>query len=147
MAWEFPEMWDLRYEVLLDTAKKLRDDGHNEAAIVTAQTACEVYTQLVLTSAFRAAVPDHAVDALEKLMPGYSLNHGRVRDVYVAFSGDRIQEDKALWSRFVEHVKRRHEIVHRGREATLEETSASISVVEEVIAHMIRNARWERTSD
>jgi hypothetical protein len=138
----FPEIWGARYEILLTAAKKLRDEGYNEAAIATAQTACETYTELVLSAALRAAVPEHVANTLENLMPTpYNLDNDRVRNVYVAFSGDRIQAEKPLWHRFKQHAKRRKEIVHRGDEATTEEATDSIEVVEKLIRHMMRNAR------
>jgi hypothetical protein len=61
----FPEIWEARYEILLTTAKKLRDEGYNEAAIATAQTACETYTELVLTAAFRARLTPDGEATLE----------------------------------------------------------------------------------
>jgi hypothetical protein len=143
----YQNWWAERYGPLLEVARQLRNDGYYAAAIVTAQTACEVYAEVVLSAALRAAVPDDVAEALKKAIPGYNLTHRRVRDVYVAFSGDRIQDDKPLWNRFNKHVERRIGVVHKGREATLEEASDSIAVVEEVIQHMVRNASWERPSD
>src|SRR5687767_2764159 len=56
--------WQERYRFLLDSARQLRDQRHHEAAIVTAQTACEVCTEVVLTDALRDRVGDAAVEDL-----------------------------------------------------------------------------------
>ena len=53
MAMMWPEWWEDRFFVLINTAKTLKDQGHPEAAIVTAQTACEVCTEIFLEAGFR----------------------------------------------------------------------------------------------
>ena len=141
----FQNNWRERYEVLLTSAVRLGEEGFNEAAIVTAQTACEVYVETVLTAAIRRTEgSERLIAALEMLQPRpYSLNNDRVRGLYELFSGHRIDTRGAVWSRFKEHVKRRHEIVHGGRAATPEEASDSITAVRELVSHMQRNAKWE----
>ena len=132
----WPEGWKARYDILLDTAKRLRDDDHHEAAIVTAQTACEVCAEAMLSTAFQAKGIEYLSDPLAKLISSYNLANKRVRNVYVAVSGDRIHEEP-FWASFVEHVERRNAVVHRGREATRQEAEDSIVAAEAVIRHLL----------
>ena len=77
-------------EILLEAAKRLRDDGHPEAAIVTAQTACEVCTEIVLTATFRRRGIDYLSDPLGRLLHTYNVGNERVRRIYEAVTNDPI---------------------------------------------------------
>jgi len=89
-------IWQTQYRPVPDTAKKLRDDGHHAAAIVTAQTACEVCTELVLTDVLRTRGVERLTKPLDDLLPRYNLANDKVRNLYVALSSDRIQ-DQPFW--------------------------------------------------
>jgi hypothetical protein len=133
-------LWGARFEVLLEAAKRLRDDGHPEAAIVTAQTACEVCTERVMTETFLRRRIDYLSDPLGRLLPNYNIGNDRVRKIYEAVTNDSIAAaDNARWQRFQQHVKKRHGVVHRGQEATQSDAGASITVVEEIIEHVRRH--------
>jgi hypothetical protein len=131
-------LWQARYKYLLDAAKQLNADGHHAAAIVTAQTACEVCTAVVFTAVLRAKGVVSLTDPLRNLISSYSLANDKVRDLYVALSGDRIQ-DKPFWSDFKAHAKLRMNIVHGGHSATAEDADKSIATVEKVIDHLLQN--------
>jgi hypothetical protein len=89
--------WQERYEVLLDTAHQLRGQGHHEAAIVTAQTACEVCTESVLTEALRERVGDDGVtDLITGSLGNYSPTNDRVKKWYETLFDHRIQ-DESFW--------------------------------------------------
>ncbi len=135
----YPEWWTDRYEVLLDVAKRLRDDGHYEAAIVTAHTACEVCTETTLSAVFRLKGIEYLTDPLGGLISSYNLTNKKVRDVYEAVTNDRIQ-DQPFWPSFTEHVRRRNEVAHRGGEATQQEATDSINAAEAVVRHLLD--RW-----
>src|SRR3712207_384594 len=94
----YPEVrWGPRFWVLLETAKDLNDDGYPEAAIVTAHSACEIFTQLVFPRLLRAKGYAHLDEPIRKLLASvsrnYHIGHDEVRDLYVALSGDRIQHE------------------------------------------------------
>jgi|SRR5215211_1450641 len=132
-------VWSGRYQVLLDTAKELRDQGHHEAAIVTAQTACEVCTEMVLTRALHERIGDDAVvDLVTSSLGSYSPTNDRVKRWYEVLFGPRIQ-DEPLWQPLKKHVDRRHDIVHRGEEATLQQANESIAAVDKAIRHLLAN--------
>jgi hypothetical protein len=143
LAAYWPEWWENRFFVLLDTAKTLKDQGHSEAAIVTAQTACEVCTEVFLEAGFRNKGISYLNDPVEALLHNnYNLGNDRVRNLYAAVCDDPIQQEP-FWSSFKEHVWRRHRVVHRGKRASQQEAEASIAVAEEVVRHIRRNAGYE----
>jgi len=133
-------VWDEQYSFLLDTARKLRDQGHHEAAIVTAQTACEVCTEVVLSAMLHASgIEEHVADLITDPLPNYNLLGTRVQKVYETFSEEKIRWGEPLWQSYRSHVKRRNDIVHRGRQATPQEATAAIEAVEAVIGHLLEN--------
>jgi hypothetical protein len=132
-------VWSNRYKVLLDNAKKLRDQGNYEAAIVTAQTACEVCTESVLTGALHERFNDtDVVDLITTTLSTYNPKNARVKDWYEILFDHRIQ-DEPLWQPLMEHVTRRHRIVHRGEEATEQQADESIAAVDEFTRHLLEN--------
>jgi hypothetical protein len=133
-------VWGQQYKFLLDTAKKLRDQAHHEAAIVTAQTACEVCTEVVVSGWLRAkGIEDYVADLITEPLRSYNPLDHRVRKVYEAFSEDEIEPGKLLWQSFRAHVERRNDIVHRGRQATPQEADDSIAVAEAIIGRRLAN--------
>jgi hypothetical protein len=128
--------WGQRYfEILNDIAKRLRDQGHHEMAVVAAQTACEVFTELVVTTTFKNQNIGHLAEPVEALMPNYNLGNDRVRKLYEALCNDPISQ-QPFWSRYKTHVKRRHGIVHEGKQTDRAGAEESIKAVEEVIYHI-----------
>ena len=90
-AW--PEWWGNRYEVLLSVARWLREEGHHEAPIATAQTACEVCAETTLSALFRTKDITYLSDPVGNLISTYSLANDRVRKLYEAVSEDPIHEE------------------------------------------------------
>ncbi len=137
-------LWGKRFEVLLGAAKQLRDNDHNEAAIVTAQTACEVCTEIVLTLTFQSRGIDYLNDPLGHLLSNYNVGNERVRRLYEAVTDDLISKTSPHWSSFQKHVKKRNDVVHSGEQATRAEADASIAVAAEIIEHIKQHyyARW-----
>lgn len=134
------ERYRERYQVLLDAAKKLREQGYHAAAIVTAQTACEVCTELVLSAMLHTSGIEKRVAVLiTDPLPNYNLLRKRVQQVYEAFSEDKIRRGEPLWQSFRTHVERRNKIVHQGREATPQEANDSIAAAEAVIGYLLAN--------
>jgi hypothetical protein len=132
--------WAERYGPLLEAARQLRNDGYHAVAIVTAQTACEVCTEVVLTEALRARVDDEDVaDFITAPLHDYNLKHDRVKELCALTFGHRIQENHPLWQPFIRHVDRRNAIVHRGHEATAQDADESIAAVDKVVQHLLQN--------
>ena len=140
IAWANDPVWGGRFHILLQAAKDLRDNDHPEAAIVAAQTAFEVCTEILISQALRnRGVDNQVVDVMESSIPTYNLGNDRTRRVYEAFTNDLGAADSARWSRLKQHVRKRDGVVHRGEAATRAEADASIALVEDVIEHMVRH--------
>jgi hypothetical protein len=127
-----------RHDALLETAGRLRADGQHEAAIAMAQAACEVCTKTTLQALFRINDIAYLTDPVGNLLPSYNLGSDRVRKLYVAVSGDPIQSE-AFWSAFKQHTKRRHAVLHEGREPEPWESEASIEAVRSVVSHLLKS--------
>lgn len=123
------------FDALIATAKRLRDQGDNEMAVVAAQMACEVYIEIVMTAMFEARKIDHLAEPVEDLMPSYSLGNAKVRKLYEALCDDHISQ-RPFWSNFKEHTSRRNKIVHGGKRVNQAQAEASIKAVEGVIQHI-----------
>jgi hypothetical protein len=120
---------------LLGRAGQLLADGQPALAVVVAQTACEVFTEQLLT---------RLVDRLDEPLRKWVLRRqprlpeiddDRVRDLYVALSGDRIQ-DQPFWSRSLAHVQLRHQVVHKGVHVAPEQAEASCEAIRLMLDHL-----------
>ena len=128
--------WGQRYfEILDNTAKRLINEGHHEMAVVAAQTACEVFSELVITATFKNQNIGHLSEPVEALVPNYNLGNERVRKLYEALCKDPISQ-QPFWSRYKAHVKRRNGIVHEGKRTDKAGAEESIKAVEDVIHHI-----------
>jgi hypothetical protein len=141
---QFVARFGKRLNVLFNTACWLRDLGYHEAAVITAQTACEVCTAKVLADTLDRRGIGELSGPVLNLLPGYNLAHGRVRKFYEAVTNGAIGQEP-FWSSFKEHNERRVRIVHRGEKAMRADGEASIAVVEEVITHIQQHyaATWQ----
>ena len=142
IAASWPEWWEDRFFILLNTAETLKNQGYHEAAIVTAQTACEVCTEVFLEAGFRNKSIAYLTHPIDALLPGYNIGNDKVRNVYAAVCDDQIQQEP-FWASFKKHVQRRNRIVHGGEKASQQEAEDSIAVAEKVVRHIRRNAGYE----
>jgi hypothetical protein len=139
----FPEGEEL-HDMLLATAAALLDDGHFGAAVVSAQTACEVLTenvmhfwisQILITGGGSSLWRDLG-ESLMDLFQTFTLTNERLLRVYVLISDDSSITEQPFWNRYKELVKRRHRVVHRGSVSTHAEAAQSIAVAKEFVAHI-----------
>lgn len=129
--------WD-HYQVFLQTAKDLTargKPGDFEMAVVAAQMACEIYTEQAFDLILDKKKLTFLKDPVGRLVETYSLTNGKVRKLYVSLTGDRI-EDSAFWQKLHEHVTRRNQVVHGGKQVTKTDAEASCSAATELIKHL-----------
>ncbi len=69
IAWANDPVWGGRFHILLQAAKDLRDNDHPEAAIVTAQMAFEVCTEVLLTQTLRERGVGYVVKHRPRVAP------------------------------------------------------------------------------
>lgn len=98
---------------LLQQAKALLDEGRYPLSVVLAQTACEVFTEqmmVLLTDILDVPLREWIWGRLPRTA---DLDNEPIRELYTALSGDEIQK-QPFWSAYKDHVRRRHQVVHRG---------------------------------
>jgi hypothetical protein len=117
---------DPRYFELIDVAKRFHTEGHWNAAVVTAQTAVEVYVESALSSLLAA----RNLGDLEPLVmvDRYTLMDQRGQRLFKALTG-RTVSVRAVpeLAAYRKHVERRNQIVHKGRAATESDARSSIT--------------------
>jgi hypothetical protein len=123
------------YRSLLESANRLMSDGQREIAVVTAQMACEIYTETAFSTLFRKKAVQYLEDSIAGLLPSYNLGNDRVRNLYVALTGDNIQ-DQPFWSRYKSAVSLRNGAIHRGERVSEIQAQDALRAFEEVVHHI-----------
>ena len=129
-----------RFDILLQRAKELSKD-FPEAAIVLAQTACEVCTEVVVNDAVDTKVSDEDIatfikDEVRKYYP--TSDNTQLKRMYKLLFDEDIREKKEqLWTSFDAHNTRRNDVVHHGKAASTAEAEESIKAVEAVIDRLL----------
>ena len=131
---------DPRHLELSALARQLREEERSDLAVVAAQSACEVYAEVAVREMLRARELGEFEDVIPDLLPGYNLKDRRGQRVFHALTGTSIQSAK-FWSSYMAHVTLRNHVVHRGRQVTAKEATASIEAAEAF--HEFVAAAWE----
>jgi hypothetical protein len=100
-------------------------------AVITAQTAFEVYIRGLLHDLSRSVMPDQVAVAVQP--QSAALRDRSSKALLEALIGKRITESDDLWKRYDQHAIKRNGVVHAG--ATMEEADAeeSVDVVRQLI--------------
>ena len=120
---------------LLESAKEMTLRSRHEIAVVTAQMACEICAERVLRTYYRFKEVTFLENAIEDLLPSYNLANEKVRRVYVALTGDPIQQ-QYFWSEYKTMVTIRNKAVHAG--ARIQESQAQMvcRIASSVVKHL-----------
>jgi hypothetical protein len=122
---------------LLAFAEELIRLGEHSLSIVTAHIACEVATDRTFSKAFRAKGIEYLEDSVSDLLPSNNLGNERVAAVYMAITGDIINQ-QPFWARFKESATRRNRVSHNGQSYGQADAEASLAVAKEFVAHLGR---------
>lgn len=114
-----------RAEHVAKEAHELHRQGRHDLAVVRIQTYCEMRVADTLTELIQDRHP--GVDSSKLFRRPTSLMDDQSRTLLHLLTGRRIQ-DEAWWSEYVDHVRRRNAIVHRGLEVDRDESYASLKV-------------------
>jgi hypothetical protein len=126
--------------VLLSTATRLAQEGHHEVAVVTALMACETATERAFAHWFqKRGIPD-LEESIVDFFPSYSLANDRLRALYVALSGDPIQE-ASFWAQFKEAARLRGQVVHGGVRVERAQADSAIEAARAFTDHIASAAR------
>jgi len=69
------------------------------------------------------------------VLPGFNFRRKETRDRWSQLTGDAIQQ-AAAWPAYIEAVKLRNLVVHRGQRANPEDAADSVERCTELILHM-----------
>lgn len=118
--------FDGRHFTLFDLAWKLIDDGQPEFAVVAAQTACELYTELAVNKLLRARDLGDLGEAVGSMLPRtFSLDNDRHHRIFRALT-NKSPRGQDWWKAYAAHVERRNGIVHAGKRVTEADARASL---------------------
>jgi hypothetical protein len=124
------------YRGVLDSARQRHEQGHYNEAIILLQTGVELFTEQTFDQLCHKRQIEYLQPQLERLLfNNYNLGHDKVVSLYEALSEDKLRQ-APFWTDFKRHVELRNDIVHQGREATQDESQASIRAVEQLIDHI-----------
>ena len=88
-----------------------------------------------ISQAFAAKGIGYLEEAVLALLSGYNLANERIRDLYNAVAGDKIQ-NQSFWCHFKASAKRRNDAVHGGKTITKAEADASLKAARELVAYL-----------
>jgi hypothetical protein len=122
---------------LLNLAQSLIDQGEGRygIAVVVAHMACEIATERSLSIAFAHKDVEYLRDAVTDLLNGYNLANKRIRKLYTALTGDKIQNE-AFWHVFKKSSERRNKIIHTGSIASKSDAEESYEAASQFLMHM-----------
>ena len=124
------------YIEIFGAAKRLLDGGEFAAAVVVAQTSCEVLGENVLLRLMRKRGVELLSEwASRARRRSASFDNDLVRRLYVTLSNDEIQK-APFWARYAAHVELRNKIVHEGRAVTKSEAEESYQAAMDFIRHI-----------
>jgi phage FluMu protein Com len=122
-------------ETLLAKAKELISSGDHSIATVVAHMACEISAERALSSAYAAKDIGYLEESVRAFMNGYNLATERNRDLYVALSGKRVQ-DQPFWQAFKDSAVRRNRAVHGSVLVSKDEAEASYRAASDLVAYL-----------
>jgi hypothetical protein len=142
MASNWPTAPPPYHEALLGNCRSLIAEGDErkyQLAVVLAQAACEVLTEQLVTGLVERVKPESLRSWIDKRVGKKhrnDLDERRVRDLYLALTGDEIKMGEGFWQQYHDHVKRRHLVVHKGATVSKSEAEHSYNSVQKVIEYL-----------
>jgi hypothetical protein len=125
------------YKTLNDFSKSLIDQGQYGISIIVAHMACEIIVEQVFTTGFETKKVPELQEPVTDLFSGYNLSNHRIREVYTALTGDKIQDNKnTFWKKFKESAARRNRIMHKRQIASRQEAEETLEATGDLIAYL-----------
>jgi hypothetical protein len=123
---------------LLVVAAEFVEAGRFDYATIAVQTAVEIYVEqrVRMILAWRQLGP--LEDWILKQFGGrpYNFRSDRLKGLWRALTRDEINKHGEWWSRYMEHVQRRDNIVHAGAHASSEQAQDSLRAASGLMNHV-----------
>jgi hypothetical protein len=124
---------------LFETVEQLYSAGHYGAAVIVAQTACEVVMARAMTLAATAKQqPGNQDRRGHHRLQSYSADNRRVRQLYNALTDDDIAA-QPFWQAYGKMLDLRHDAVHAGASVPQEAARTGIEAAKLLISHVERH--------
>jgi DNA-directed RNA polymerase subunit RPC12/RpoP len=127
-------------------AAELYKPGYFGAALIVAQTACEVVVELAIDKALRTKKVPELVEPIDQFVLTYSVKNERLRRLYEALTNDMLAGDKTIgqapqpfWSRYCDTVKDRNACVHSGVAISQAKARAGVDAANEFVNHVVQH--------
>jgi hypothetical protein len=120
---------------LLEAASEMLERGRYEASAVIAQMACETCAERVFRAYFGGRGVSFLEEAVDDLLPSYNLASEKVRTLYVALTGDPIQQ-QFFWAEYKVIVTLRNKAVHAGSRIQESQAQMVLRVAKLVVKHL-----------
>jgi hypothetical protein len=127
------------YRTLHDFSKSLIDQGQYGISIIVAHLACEIIVEQVFTTGFETKKVPDLQESVTALFSGYNLSNERIRNVYIALTGDSKIKDEPFWRKFKKSAARRNRIMHKRHIATEQEAKETLEATGNFIAYLDQN--------
>jgi hypothetical protein len=128
-------------ETLLDKARELIARGDFSIGVVVAHMACEISSERAISRAFTEKGIEYLEESVLAFVSGYNLATPRIRNLYNAVTGNRIQ-DQVFWPDFMKSADRRNAAVHRGATVTKAEAEQSYKAASDLVAYLKERGGW-----
>jgi hypothetical protein len=125
---------------LLESADRFFDQAEFSAAIVVAQTACEVILQRAVQRVFASRGVTSLGDNVLDMTGSFTLVDSTSRRFYKSVTGDDKISDRSsgFWPDYQAMVELRNKIVHQGIEAKSDQAKQCIEAAKKFVAHVAK---------
>lgn len=135
------------WDHILEKVESLYKDGHYGAAVIVAQTACEVVMARAMTKApATGAAPRNAARtkaapkkaAKVKSYRSYSPSAAGVRMRYDTLTGDTLDQHP-FWQAYSDMAEHRHAAIHAGVDVPQQHARKDIDAAKQLINHIVQH--------
>ena len=134
----------MSYHVLAYARQKL-PEGEYQYAVVLSQAACELRAEDAIVDLMRHRKCEYLSDAVLDLFVTTSFGDERLRNIFIALSGDDPAQ-ATWWAAWKSARKLRHDVAHGGVQATADQATAAVDAAAAFIEHVTAAVESVRTS-
>lgn len=120
---------------LLANAERALEKGDYESAVITAQTAYEVFFQRAISVLLVPAGGERLQSAISGMVSSYSPYNGRLTKLYRSLTGDRLDQTP-FWAGLLAMCDTRNDVIHRGIAASQEQALQGIEASRSFMIHV-----------
>ena len=120
---------------LLESAHRLLDDAHWGAAVIVAQTACEVVIHRAVAGRLNAIGQPALAEPILRFARPFSPQNENVRKVYDLLATDDLGQ-RPFWTGYKGLVDQRNNAVHRGANIAEQDARTGVAAAQLLVTHI-----------